>query len=172
MSPRRVLVPVRHAARRTWAFGVVARRDPQAGRDVRARGTRAPGMRCVNWATVRPRRRLAVQAVVTVWPACPGSARAVLRVPHPSRRSRGTVSAQPGGVPLRLSRKLRLSWKLLAAIVALFFRVSHMFHDIVTVVDYRCEMVFRVTAARPPLRRWSGSSGWAEWPVAFWAGQL
>src|SRR5271169_5959883 len=45
-------------------------------------------------------------------------------------------------MPLRLSWKFWLSWKLLAAIVALFFHISHMFHDIVTVVDYRCEMVF------------------------------
>jgi hypothetical protein len=57
----------------------------------------------------------------------------------------------PGGLTVRLSWKFRLSWKLLAAIVALFFHISHMFHDIVTVVDYRCEMAFRVTAARPPL---------------------
>jgi hypothetical protein len=61
-----------------------------------------------------------------------------------------TVSARPGGVPLRLSRKFWLSWKLLAAIATLFFRISHMFRVIVTVVDYRYELAFRVTAPCPP----------------------
>jgi hypothetical protein len=116
-------------------------------------GTRPRREVCVNCATVRPVRRLTLQAVVTVWPACPGTARTVPRLPHPSRRSRSTVSAPPSGALRRLSWKFRLSRKLLAAMVALFFRVSHMFHDIVTLVDYRCEMVFRVTAAHPPLGR-------------------
>jgi len=62
---------------------------------------------------------------------------------------------------------------LAAAIVAaLLFRRSHMFRDLVAVVDYRCEMVFRVSAARPPLGcgricpgRQDRASCAAAWPV-------
>jgi hypothetical protein len=52
----------------------------------------------VNCATVRLVRRLTLRAVVTAGSACPGRTRAVLGVPHPSRRSRGTVSAPPSGL--------------------------------------------------------------------------
>src|SRR5271163_138768 len=75
----------------------------------------------------------------------------------------GRVEPTSDGVPLRLSWKFRLSWKLLAAIVAKIDHVSHMFHDNVTVVDYRREMVFRVTA-RPPLGR-RASRPRRAWPA-------
>jgi hypothetical protein len=129
------------ARRRTWRRhdgpaipGMVA---PRPRRDV-----------CVDGAAVRPVGRLTLQTVVTGW----GSARAVLGVPRPSRPSRRTVSVPPGGVPLRLSWKFRLSWKLLAAIYSCpFLRPKPYVPRYFDSGRLQMRMVFRVTAARPPL---------------------
>ena len=79
----------RGLARRAWCAAADLT-VPSWADDPGRGGTRPRREVCVTGAAVRPVRRLTLRAVVTVGPACPGSARAVLGVPRRSRRSRGT----------------------------------------------------------------------------------
>jgi hypothetical protein len=54
---------------------------------------------------------------------------------HPSQPSRNVAGATPGGVPLRLSRRIGLLRSIRAAMVALFLLISHILRAIVTLID-------------------------------------